>query len=134
MRTINKKQLMDIAHGACFLGSGGGGPLELIDLFIQHMLPDDMNVQIVSVDEAAEDEDALTAVVSFIGAPARGGSTEQSMGALPMGVIPTQGALARGGSTEQSMGTLPPKVDAVLNAFDGLNDYCKSQSKKKSAM
>lgn len=95
MRKITKEQLCDIAYGACFLASGGGGPLEVAHTLIENTISDgpENDLRIVSVEEAAKDEDKVTAVVAYVGAPS-------------------------------SLGKIR-KPRAPLNAFDRLDAYCR---------
>jgi hypothetical protein len=65
---FNKDTLMSTAHGACFLGAGGGGPL-VGALNILESYFDRFCVASTSLDETLQDKDGLTAVVAFIGSP-----------------------------------------------------------------
>ncbi len=68
MRTIDKEQLRQIAYGACLMGSGGGGSLSMALAMID-ALDDDWTAQVVTVDEAADDEDKEAVAVALAGAP-----------------------------------------------------------------
>lgn len=63
---LMKQDLRDIAHGATFLGAGGGGTLSTTLVMIDKHFPDDELVRLVTVDEAAA-EGGLTAVCGMIG-------------------------------------------------------------------
>ncbi len=69
MRKINKLQLRDIAVGATFLGSAGGGTLRPALEMIERYLPDKGRIRIVSVKEAAQHRRRVTAVNSGYGNP-----------------------------------------------------------------
>ena len=72
MRTINKQQLTDIAHGACLLGSGGGGGLDTALNMIDTSMTESDEIPMVTVEEAAADRDRLTCVPLFAGSPKSG--------------------------------------------------------------
>lgn len=63
---LMKQDLRDIAHGAAFLGAGGGGTLSTTLDMIERHFPSDELVRLVPVEEAA-DEAGLTAVCGMIG-------------------------------------------------------------------
>jgi DUF917 family protein len=65
---LKKDDLKSLAHGACFLGCGGGGPL-IATLKILEAFPDSASVACVPLEIALQDERGLTAVVAFIGSP-----------------------------------------------------------------
>lgn len=73
MRTLNREQAMDVAYGACLLGSGGGGGLDMASSMINNELAEADAVPVYSVEEAAQDSDKLSCVVGFAGSPASGG-------------------------------------------------------------
>jgi DUF917 family protein len=63
---LMKQDLVDIAHGATFLGAGGGGTLSTtLDMIDKHFPADEL-VKLVTVEEAAQ-ESGLTAVCGMIG-------------------------------------------------------------------
>jgi uncharacterized protein len=64
----NKLDLEHIAWGACFLGGGGGGPLDAARDIIRQ-LPDNWKVEVISVEEAAKQKELLTCVSLFGGSP-----------------------------------------------------------------
>ncbi len=91
LKTLNKKQIIDICYGATFLGSGGGGPFKTGNTLIGTLkikqgksnlydavqtlvnnvfrnLPEDVEVTVKTVEEV-DDHVGLTAVVAFIGSP-----------------------------------------------------------------
>lgn len=70
MQRLGKDDLIAIAHGATFLGSGGGGTLSSTLEMIHRWFPEDRKVRLLDVGEAAADKASLTAVVTFIGSPA----------------------------------------------------------------
>ncbi len=66
MRTLSKDDLLYIAYGAGFLGSGGGGPMTT-GLKLVNQLPSDTAVTMFEVGEV--DPNGLTAIVADMGAP-----------------------------------------------------------------
>jgi len=66
MTLLNKSNLRDVANGAGFMGSGGGGPLTT-GLTLVDRLPDGVEIEIVSVPEVHPD--ALTAMSADMGSP-----------------------------------------------------------------
>ena len=66
---FDKDALMSTAHGACFLGAGGGGPLVGALNILESCFDRFCIVSSVSLDEALQDKDGLTAVVAFVGSP-----------------------------------------------------------------
>ncbi len=68
MQELRKDDLETIVYGATFLASGGGGSFASGWNLVKHF-PDHGRVQAVSVEEAGADENALSAVVAYIGAP-----------------------------------------------------------------
>lgn len=69
MTHLSKADLADIIEGAGFFGSGGGGSVPGARTMLSHA-PDDLRVEIVTVETVAADTDALSAVPAFLGAPA----------------------------------------------------------------
>ena len=65
---LDKQALEDIARGACFLASGGGGPLKYGQALVQNF-PENGTVQVVSVKKAAATPDALSVMVGNMGSP-----------------------------------------------------------------
>jgi DUF917 family protein len=65
---LTKDDLFDVANGAGFMGSGGGGPLTT-GLNLVSNMPADAEVKLVTVEEVARD--LLTGVVADMGAPAK---------------------------------------------------------------
>ncbi len=53
---IGKKELEHILYGACFLASGGGGPIDLGQSCIDADFADDDQVEVVDFDEITDDE------------------------------------------------------------------------------
>lgn len=80
MRTLSKSDLEQLVSGACFFGSGGGGPL-LTGRQLVATLPDDAAIRLATVAEAAADPRQLTAVVAFIGEPSA--AAGETMSAVP---------------------------------------------------
>ena len=70
MRGLAKQDLIDVAYGATFLGSGGGGTLSTTLEMIDRWFPADGRVNLLGVEEAVADAESATAVVTFIGSPA----------------------------------------------------------------
>lgn len=66
MRMLDKQDLKHLAIGATFLGSGGGGTLSSM-LGLIETLDSNARVELVSVEEAAADEEKLTCVCGFLG-------------------------------------------------------------------
>ena len=66
-KMLNKQDLLDVAMGAGFMGSGGGGPLTT-GLNLVKNLPEDAQVELIDVDEMENGK--LTAIVADMGAPA----------------------------------------------------------------
>lgn len=79
MKTLNKQQLLDICYGAGFLGSGGGGPLKTALRLLEN-LPDDVTVNVNTVEEVGNDK--RTAVVAFMGAPEKMLKIQNSQSAI----------------------------------------------------
>ena len=72
MQKLTHDDLRNIAHGATFLGSGGGGTLSSALDMIEANFPVSDSVEMVTVEEAAEDDVGLTVVCSFIGSQTEG--------------------------------------------------------------
>lgn len=66
--TLNKEALQVLAHGCCFLASGGGGSLAS-GLNLVEALPNDTSIDIVPKEEALNDSEFYSVVVAYIGAP-----------------------------------------------------------------
>lgn len=77
---LMKEDLRDIAHGATFLGAGGGGTLSSTLSMIAKHFPEDELVKLVTVEEAAESE-GLTAVCGMIGSQTVGHDLENPLAA-----------------------------------------------------
>lgn len=65
-KMLSKDDLMDVANGAGFMGSGGGGPLTT-GINLVKSLPEGAQIELVNVDEV--DDGRLTAIVADMGAP-----------------------------------------------------------------
>lgn len=65
---FTKDDLKSLAHGACFLGSGGGGSL-VGALNVVNSFADFLPVSCVSIAEALQNTHLLAAVVFFVGSP-----------------------------------------------------------------
>jgi DUF917 family protein len=64
MRTLDSVDLEDVVNGACFLGSGGGGPLGMAQNMIQTILSFTDKITVLDVDEVgAADTIAVTAYI-----------------------------------------------------------------------
>ena len=73
MRVLSRDDLIDLAHGATFLGTGGGGTLASTLQMIERFASPQMALRLLEVDEAirpAEDRKGVTTVASFIGSQA----------------------------------------------------------------
>ena len=67
MRKLDKQDLLDLAVGAAFLGTGGGGDPYIGRLMVQKCLEDGQEVVIVDPDEL--DDDAFVIPTAMMGAP-----------------------------------------------------------------
>lgn len=73
-RTLNADDLNWIVEGAAFLGSGGGGPLELTQPLIDYMAQHGLWPKVVSFDQAAEGHVGMVAGMGSPSAAAGSGS------------------------------------------------------------
>ena len=69
MRNLNKKAIEQIAKGACFLGSGGGGPLSITPTIIENIFKYTDHVNVIDIDEV--DDSKSLAIVAGMGSPQR---------------------------------------------------------------
>lgn len=72
MTKLDTQQIKDIANGAAFLGSGGGGTLSSALTMVEESFPTGASVDLLTVDEAASDTVGLTAAASYMGSQTRG--------------------------------------------------------------
>lgn len=69
MRSLDRTAVELIAKGACFLGSGGGGPLSITPTIIENIFKYTDKINIINIDEV-EDDKSL-AIVAGMGSPQR---------------------------------------------------------------
>jgi hypothetical protein len=69
MRSLDKKAIEMIAKGACFLGSGGGGPLSITPTIIENIFKYTDYVDVIDLDEV--DDSKSLAIVAGMGSPQR---------------------------------------------------------------
>lgn len=74
MNYLTRPGLRNLCYGATFLASGGGGGYDTAKGMIE-ALPKRVRIPVVTVEEAAADEDHHTLVVAFGGAPSAAGDT-----------------------------------------------------------
>lgn len=110
MYTLNQKTTMDIAYGACLLGSGGGGGLDTARYMIESELGAGDEVPTYSVAEAAADTDKLSCVIAFAGSPSSGGKVSSS---AAVNALKEMDALCRANLGKPIGYTLPLEVGAV---------------------
>ncbi|MDX1451601.1 MAG: DUF917 family protein [Oleiphilaceae bacterium] len=67
MRKLDRTAVERIAKGACFLGSGGGGPLSITPAIIDNIFKHSDHVKVVEVDEVPDE--AGVAIVAGMGSP-----------------------------------------------------------------
>lgn len=67
MRKLDKQDLLDLAVGAAFLGTGGGGDPYIGRLMVQKCLEDGQEVTIIDPEEV--DDDAFVIPTAMMGAP-----------------------------------------------------------------
>lgn len=80
MKQFGKQDLVYLANGATFLGSGGGGTLSAM-LGMIKTLPDDTQIDVVTVEEAAADDEVMTTVCAFVGSQAGAEGDDDPTGA-----------------------------------------------------
>lgn len=66
---LTKNDFYLMAHGSCFLGSGGGGGI-ISTLKLIEQMPEETTIECVSLQDAVKDKQGITAIVAFMGAPA----------------------------------------------------------------
>lgn len=69
MRTLNRSAVEKIAKGACFLGSGGGGPLSITPTIIDNIFSSTECITVIDINEVKDD--ASLAIVAGMGSPQR---------------------------------------------------------------
>ncbi len=69
MRELDRTAVERIAKGACFLGSGGGGPLSITPAIIDNIFKATDSVKVVDINEVADD--AHLAISAGMGSPQR---------------------------------------------------------------
>tara|TARA_R110001592_G_scaffold60360_6_gene183476 strand:- start:653 stop:1807 length:1155 start_codon:yes stop_codon:yes gene_type:complete len=69
MRSLDKKAIEMIAKGACFLGSGGGGPLSITPAIIENIFKYTDHIDVIDIDEV--DDSKSLAIVAGMGSPQR---------------------------------------------------------------
>ena len=67
MRELNRDSVEKIAKGACFLGSGGGGPLSITPVIIENIFKCTDTIKVVEIDEVPDD--AGIAIAAGMGSP-----------------------------------------------------------------
>jgi len=67
MRKLDKQDLLDLAVGAAFLGTGGGGDPYIGRLMVQNCIEDGQEVTIIDPDDL--DDDAFVIPTAMMGAP-----------------------------------------------------------------
>jgi len=67
MRELDRDAVEKIAKGACFLGSGGGGPLSITPDIIDNIFKETDKVQVVDMEEVPDD--AGIAIAAGMGSP-----------------------------------------------------------------
>lgn len=69
MRTLNRLAVERIAKGACFLGSGGGGPLSITPTIIDNIFKSTNSISVIDIEEVNDTESL--AIVAGMGSPQR---------------------------------------------------------------
>ena len=69
MRYLGKREIEKIAKGACFLGSGGGGPLSITPTIIENIFKYTDHIHVIDIDEV--DDSKSLAIVAGMGSPQR---------------------------------------------------------------
>tara|TARA_R110001599_G_scaffold203_11_gene784 strand:+ start:127 stop:1284 length:1158 start_codon:yes stop_codon:yes gene_type:complete len=69
MRSLDKNAIEMIAKGACFLGSGGGGPLSITPTIIENIFKYTDHIDVINIDEV--DDSKSLAIVAGMGSPQR---------------------------------------------------------------
>ena len=69
MRSLDKQAVEKIAKGACFLGSGGGGPLSITPTIIENIFKYTDHINVIDIDEV--DDSKSLAIVAGMGSPQR---------------------------------------------------------------
>ncbi len=72
MKKLDRLLIRDMANGAAFLGSGGGGTLSSALDMVEKNLPDGETVDLLSIGEAAADDTGWTAAASYMGSQTSG--------------------------------------------------------------
>lgn len=67
MRDLDKNAVVKIAKGACFLGSGGGGPLSITPAIIENIFKTTDTIRVVDMHEVPDD--AGVAIAAGMGSP-----------------------------------------------------------------
>lgn len=69
MRKLDRVAVERIAKGACFLGSGGGGPLSITPTIIENIFKSTDSITVIDIDEVKDNESL--AIVAGMGSPQR---------------------------------------------------------------
>lgn len=72
MKKLDKQAARDITQGAAFLSCGGGGTLTSSLEMVEKHFPVDATIDLVEVDDVADDASTLTVACTFIGSPTKG--------------------------------------------------------------